>query len=112
MEATPVLSLIPPLISPTIEVIVKDVTETAPQNINPLNTKDLKKILDQLTEQAKLCKNIVLVCEEEYQKALSDTKVQPSKKFEKTPTKVEVQAQDGQKDQGQRDAQESPKEEE
>ena len=46
----------------------------------------------------------MLVSEQEYQKALSDTKVQPLKKTEQTPIKVEVQVQDGCMDQGQRDA--------
>ena len=54
----------------------------------------------------------MLVSEEDYHKALSDTKVQPSQKIEKTPTKVEVQTQDGQQDQGHIDAQDKPKEEE
>ena len=58
---------------------MKDVTKTTPQNINPLTAEDLKKILDQSTQQAKLCEKIVLVSEEEYQKEVSNTKVQPSR---------------------------------
>ena len=46
----------------------------------------------------------MLVSEEEYQKALFDTKVQPLKEIKKIPIKVEVDAQDGQQDQGQIDA--------
>ena len=45
----------------------------------------------------------MLVSEEEYQKALYDTKVQPLKLIEQTPIKVELNAQDGQQDQGQMD---------
>ena len=102
-----------PYTSPEVEVIVKDVTETAPQNINPLTTEDLKKILEQTTKQAKLCKNIVLVSEEEYQNAISNTKFQPSRKtFDDTHIKVEVQVQDGQIDQSKEDARDTPKEEE
>ena len=52
------------------------------------------------------------VSEEEYQKALSNTKAQPSQQTEKTPNKVHVEIQDGQQDQGQMDAPDTPKEEE
>ena len=81
----------PPYTSPTEEVIVKDVTETVPQNINPLTIEDLKKILDQSIDKATFCKNIILVSEEEYQKALFDTKSQPSKQIENNPNKVDVE---------------------
>ena len=34
---------------------IKDVVETSCQNINPLTTEDLSKILDQSSQQARLC---------------------------------------------------------
>ena len=96
MEATPVPRKSPPHTSPIVEVIVQDVIETIPQNINSLTTKDLKKILNQSIDKATFCKKIVLVSEEEYQKALSDTKSQPSNQTKKTPNKVYVETQEGQ----------------
>ena len=81
----------PPHTTLVEDVIVNDVLKTAPQNINPLNAEDLKKILDQSTQQAKLCKNIVLVNVEEYQKVMNDTNVQPSiQKIVDTSTKVDA----------------------
>ena len=47
VETTPVSSKSPPQTSPIVEVIVKDVTKTTPESINPLTIEDLKKILDQ-----------------------------------------------------------------
>ena len=92
---------------------MKDVTKTNPQNINPLTTKDLKKILYHSIEQVRLCENIVLVSVEEYQKALFDTKVQPSiQKTNNTPIKVDTQVKEGQIDQNKEDAQDTRKEEE
>ena len=58
--------------TPTETVIVKDVPGISPQNINPLTTKDLKKILDQSTLQARLCENHVLVSVDELEKAVVD----------------------------------------
>ena len=44
------LSQSPPHTTPAEEVIVKDVTETTPQNVYPLIVEDLKKIRDQSTQ--------------------------------------------------------------
>ena len=52
--------------TPVEAIIVKDVLDNTPQNINPLTIEDLKKILDQSTLQAKLCENLVLVSVEEF----------------------------------------------
>ena len=50
VETTLVPSHSPPHTTPVEELIVKDVTKTTPQNINPLTAEDLKKILDQSTQ--------------------------------------------------------------
>ena len=61
-----------------------------------MTVEDLKNILDQSTQQDKLCENIVLVSVEEYQKAMSDTNVQSSiQTIIDTTSKVETQVQDG-----------------
>ena len=78
-----------------------------------MTAKDLKRILDQSKQQAKVCENIVLVSVEEYQKEMSDTNVQPSiQNIVDTSTKVETQVQDGQIDQSKEDEKDTPKEEE
>ena len=57
---------------PAEAIIVKDVLDSSAQNINPLTTEDLKKILDQSTLQARLCENPVLVSVDELQKAIAE----------------------------------------
>ena len=52
--------------TPTDSVIVQDVPDTSSQNINPLIVEDLKKILHQISLQAQLCTNLVLVSVEEH----------------------------------------------
>ena len=69
-------------ITPTETIIVKDVTDTSCQNINPLTTKDLSKILDQSAHQAMLCTNLVLVSVDVIQKVVAD------------PTRVKVNPQE------------------
>ena len=51
--------------TPIKNIIVTDVPDNSGQNINPLTTKDLKKIVYQTTLQAQLCNNPVLVTLEE-----------------------------------------------
>ena len=58
--------------TPIDTIIVQDVPNNSGKNINPLNAKDLKKILDQTTLQAQLCNNPVLVSVEELQKVVAD----------------------------------------
>ena len=55
-----------------------------------------------------------MVSVEEYQKAISDTKVQPSLQttIDISSTKVEIQVQDGQNDQRKEEEKDTPKEEE
>ena len=74
VQDTQVLAMSPlhDTITPIETIIVKDVPNSSPQNINPLTTKDLKKILDQFTLQARLCENHVLVSVEEISKAVAD----------------------------------------
>ena len=59
-------------ITPIETIIVKDVTKKSCQNLNPLTTKDLFKILDQSTLQARLCTNPILVSVDEIQKVVVD----------------------------------------
>ena len=61
------------IITPRNTIIVKDVLDIFSQNINPLTTNDLKRILDQSTQQSKLCSNHVLVSVNELQKVVADT---------------------------------------
>ena len=70
----------------TKTINVKDVSNTLAQNINPLTSEDLKKILDQSTLQANLCDNPILVSVEELQKAV--TKVTREKVKTQEPTYV------------------------
>ena len=60
-------------ITPTETITVKDVTNTSFQNINPLTTKDLSKILDQSTQKDRLCTNPVLVSVDVIQKVVVET---------------------------------------
>ena len=53
---------------------IKDVVDTSSQNINPLPTEDLTKILDQATHHAQLCENPILVSVEELQKSVEKIK--------------------------------------
>ena len=70
-------------------------------------------MLDHSTEQERLLENIVLVSEEEYQKALSNTKVQPLvHTTNDTPIKVDTQVQTSQIKQHKEDVQSTPKKEE
>ena len=58
---------IPPhVISTPIDTItMKGVPKKSCHNINPLTIGDLRKILDQSTQQEKLCTNLVLVSVDE-----------------------------------------------
>ena len=75
VEITQVPALSPPCDTniPAKAILVKDVSDSTPQNINPLTIEDLNKILDQSTQQARLCENVVLVSVEEYQKIVAHT---------------------------------------
>ena len=55
-------------------VQIKDVVDTSSQDIDPLTTEDLTKILDQETHQAQLCTNPILVNIEELQKLVDKAK--------------------------------------
>ena len=57
---------------PTNIIIVKDVPNSSSQDINPLTTRDLKKILDQSTLQAIFCENPILVSVDELQKVVAN----------------------------------------
>ena len=59
--------------TPADTIIVKGVPNKSCQNINPLIAKDLNKILDQYTQQAKLCTNPVLVSVDELQKEVANS---------------------------------------
>ena len=59
--------------TPTETIKLKDFLDSSSQNINPLTTEDLNKILDQSTLQAKLCDNLVLVSVNELQKVVANT---------------------------------------
>ena len=74
MEITQVPAMSPPhdKSTPARIVIVKDVPNNTPHNINQLTIEDLKKILDQSTQQARLCENLVLVNVEEFHKVVVD----------------------------------------
>ena len=74
VEIPQVLAISPPhdTRTPIETIIVQDVSDDSPLNINPLTIDDLKKILDQSTLQARLCENLVLVSVEEFQKAIVD----------------------------------------
>ena len=61
-------------ITPTEIIKIKDVTNTTSQNINPLTTEDLTKILDQTNLQAQLCANPILFNVEELQKLVDKIK--------------------------------------
>lgn len=50
VDTAQVPSQSPPHTTPAEEVIVEDVSEPIPQNINPLTAEDLEKILDQSTQ--------------------------------------------------------------
>ncbi len=65
-----------PHVTPTLAdtITIQDVPNKFGQNINPLTTEDLKKILHQTTLQAQLCTNLGLVSMEELQKAIADIK--------------------------------------
>ena len=66
-------------IKPTKSIKIKDVIDTSCQNINPLTIEDLTKILDQSTQKAQLCSNLVLVSIDELKKLivqLKEVKVQ------------------------------------
>ena len=75
--------------TPTETIKIKDVTKTSSQNINPLITEDLTKILDQSTQQAQLCTSPILVSVDELQKLVDkpkEVKVSPQEppKFTQT----------------------------
>ena len=60
--------------TPVETIKIKDVTYTTSQNINPLTTKDLTKILDQLNQLAQLCSSPILVSVDELQKLVDKLK--------------------------------------
>ena len=67
-------------VTPTKIIKIKDVVDTTCQNINPLTRKDLSKILDQSTQQERLCSSPILVSIKELQKLvdkLKEVKVPP-----------------------------------
>ena len=58
-----------------IEIIkIKDFIKTSCQNINPLTIEDLTKILDQSTQQGRLCLSPILISVDELQKLVVDSK--------------------------------------
>ena len=59
--------------TPANTITVKDVPEKSYQNNNPLIVEDLTKILDQSTQQEKLCTNPILVSVDESQKVVVDS---------------------------------------
>ena len=61
-------------ITPVETIKIKDVIETSCQNINPLTTKDLTKILDQSMQATRLCSSPILVNVDELQKLVMDSK--------------------------------------
>ena len=61
--------------TPTETVQIKDFVDTSSQNIDPLTTEDLTKILDQATHQAQLCTNPILVSVEELQESVGKLSV-------------------------------------
>lgn len=73
MQDTQMSSASPPHDTSAISKIItiKDVSDASTQNINPLIADDLKKILDQSTLRAQLCRNLVLVSVEELQKVVT-----------------------------------------
>lgn len=60
-------------ITPIDTITVKDFPNTSARNINPLTVEDLKKILDQSTQQAKLCTNPISVSVDELRKVVVNT---------------------------------------
>ena len=68
VEITQVPAMSPPhdTSTPVEAIIVKNVPDTTPQNINPLTVEDLKKILNQSAQQTRLCENLVLFNVEEF----------------------------------------------
>ena len=69
-------------ITPLETIIVTDVSGTSFQNINPLTAKELSKILDQSTQQARLCTNPLLDSVDENNKVVED------------PSRVKVKTQE------------------
>ena len=71
---------------------IEDFIDTSCQNINPLTTEDLSKILHQSTQQAQLCTSPVLVSVDELQRAVAAPqreKVKPKEQsFTYTTTKI------------------------
>ena len=61
-------------ITPTEIIKIKDVVDTSCQNINPLTAEDLTKILDQSTQETRLCSSPILVSVDELQKSVVETK--------------------------------------
>lgn len=83
--------------TPVDLVIVQDVPDTSGQNVNPLTIEDLKKILHQITLQAQLCANLVLVSVEELQKVvamITKEKVNPKDPPSHTKTSTSGQPQE------------------
>ena len=64
----------PHTITPVETIKIKDVVDTSCQNINPLTTEDLSKILDQSTQLAQLCSSPILVSVDELQKLVDKLK--------------------------------------
>ena len=64
----------PPHVTITPTITVKDVTNKSYQYINPLDTKDLTKILDQSTQSERVCTSLILVSVDELQKSIVKSK--------------------------------------
>ena len=61
-------------ITPIESIKIKDVIDTSCQNINPLTAEDLTKILDQSTQETRLCTSQILVSVDEFQKSVVKSK--------------------------------------
>ena len=61
------------IVIPVDTITIMGVTDKLCQNMNPLIVEDLTKILDQSTQQARLCTNLVLVSMDELQKVVADS---------------------------------------
>ena len=76
-------------ITPAETIKIKDVVDTSYKNINPSTVEDLTNILDQSTQQAKLCSSPILVSVDELQKLvdkLKEVKVPPQEPPKTTQT--------------------------
>ena len=60
--------------TPAEAIKIKDVTNTTSQNVNPLTTEDLTKILDQSTQLAQLCSSFIFFSVDELHKLVEKLK--------------------------------------